>query len=377
LLAHELAHVRQQDSSCTAGVVQRREVDDRSCANLTDIEPDVDAEVNSKISAARTETAAHTPAGTPVNISALANNVFKKLGEGIISPIEDFVENLPASKRNSPPADLAGTKYSGAGAVKMVYRMPHGAVASAAKVHGLCIGADKLGHFFDLGFRYWLFNSARGLTAAELESGGRASEITIAGLGLTGVFSNADLEANRAGWQFYKDLAASPSSFTFAIKNYVTSMWNEQVNPSFYTSELAKVVWNNLLTGLWWGTMTHPDTQAPIAIQLALTATTSGVKGTYEWPTGAAKPEKGRITGGTITQKTTSVSGELPSPTPGSPPTPASATPVSGISIDFDWQRRTFSGKGVWNSVDEQTLDGTWGFGASRTDGGVLHIKKV
>src|SRR5271157_1107245 len=370
LLTHELAHVVQQDGGRTYGVVQRREVDDRSCAGLTDIESDVNAEVNSKIAAARTEMAARSLVGLPSGVEALAESVYKRLGEGAISPIENFVENLPPSKRNSPPADLAGTKYSGT----FLSHFGHLAVASSANVHGVCIGADKLGHFFDVGHFYWKL-SGLGATTAQIESLGRGLEMTKQGLEISGVFSNADLEANRKGFQFYKDLASNPSGFTFAIKDYITDKWNEQVNPSFYTSALGEVVWSNLLTGLWRGTVTHPGTSTAEIHQLDLTATNSSVKGTYETLTGAANPNKGKITGGTITQVTTTVSGLTIPPT--GPPTPASATAVSGVKIQFDWERGTSSGKGVWNSLNEQTLDGTWGYGVSRTGGGVMHFEKV
>jgi hypothetical protein len=367
LLTHELVHVLQQGGGRTAGLVQRREVDDRSCAGRTDIESDVNAEVNSEIAAARVEIAAHTPLGSPIDVKALADNVFERLGHGIISPIETFVESLPPSKRNSPPADLAGTKYSG---TSLSFPL---AVASSANVHGVCIGADKLGHFFDLGWRYWRASLAPGVTTAQIESAGRWSEIRVAGLGITGVYSNADLEANRKGFQFYKDLAANPSGLTFAIKDYITDQWNEQANPSFYRSDIAGVVWRNLLTGLWRGNI-GPSTKADV--KLNLTATGSSVEGTYELPAGSAHPDKGKITGGTITQVTTTVSGDV-SVDPSVPPSPASATPVSGVKIEFDWERGTSSGKGVLNSVKEQTLIGTWGRGASRTDGGALRFDKV
>ncbi len=101
-----------------------------------------------------------------------------------------------------------------------------------------------------------------------------------------------------------------------------------------------------------------------------LTATAGGVAGTYAWPAGAAKPNLGKITAGTITQKTTTVSGTIP----GDPA--MSATAVKGIAIEFDWERGGASGKGILNSTDEQTLDGTWGSGPSRTGGGTLHLKK-
>ena len=147
LLAHELAHVLQQDGGRGSGIIRRREVDDRSCAGLSDVEGDVDNEVNGEISAARTSVGTSPP--------ALQEEVYKRLGQGAISPIEFFIEALPASKRNTPANDLAGTKYAGAAAAKPIYVVGRGAVASAVNVHGQCIGADKLGHFFDLGFLYW------------------------------------------------------------------------------------------------------------------------------------------------------------------------------------------------------------------------------
>jgi Domain of unknown function (DUF4157) len=375
LLTHELAHVVQQNGGRTDGIVQRREVDDRSCAGLTDIKSDVNAEVNNEIGAARADVAAHSPPGSPIDVNALAEKVHKLLGDGAISPIEKVVEALPASKRNSPAADLAGTKYAGT----FLSHFGHLAVASSANVNGVCIGADKLGHFFDVGFIYWQLSGLRA-TTPQIESIGRGLEMTKQGLGISGVFSNADLEANRKGFQFYKDLEANPSGLTFAIENYITDQWNEQKNPSLYASKFqgiavfAAVVWSNLLTGLWRGTITHPG-PSTVDIQFDLSATTSSVNGTYEWPAGDAHPNKGKITGGTITEVTTTVSGLTIPPT--GPPTPASASAVSGVKIQFDWERGTSNGKGEWNSVDEQTLDGTWGYGASRTDGGVLKLKKV
>jgi hypothetical protein len=110
---------------------------------------------------------------------------------------------------------------------------------------------------------------------------GRATEIQQYGLALTGVFSNADQEANLAGWQFYKDRAANPSAFVFAIKNYITAQWNERVNPSFYEADLGAVVWNNLLTGQWHGTIGAGSSQADI--QFDLTAASGGVTGSYEY----------------------------------------------------------------------------------------------
>ena len=377
LMGHELAHVVQQERSDSPGMIQRRETDDRSCAGLKDIESDIDQEVNNEISSARNEVAAKTPSGSPKFIKALAENVYSRLGKGVISPIESFIEKLGGAKINRPPMDLAGTKYSGVRNVNRKYYGGNAIVASSANIAGVCVGADKLGHFFDLGFRNWNAASS-GTTAEQIEKINRGTEIGEMGLGFTGVYSNADLEANHAGWRFYNDLAANPSGLKFTIKNYITAQWNEQINPSFYEPALGEVVWSNLLTGKWRGTITGQD-KFTADILFDLGATKSSLSGTYEWPTGTAKPNQGKITGGTITQLTTTVSGDIPPSIldPHGHITPGSATPVSGVKIEFDWARGALSGKGLWNSVNEHTLDGSWGHGASRTDGGVLHLNKA
>ena len=366
LLAHELAHVVQQDG----GVIHRAEVDDRSCAGLTDIESDVNSHVNAQITAAR------ATVGMPLSLAALRSEVRDLLGNGIISPIERFIEGLPATKRIIPPSSLAGTKYAGIGVlVNPAYSMQSvtHVLGSAAKVKGICIGADKLGHFFNEGYSYYRVRNepALGGTLAAAQSTGRGLEIGIQGLSTTGVYSNADRAANEKGLQFYTDLTANPS-MTFAIANYIASDWNEQSNPSFYESGVGSVIWSNLLTGAWTGTFTTGGgTSSPITINANLAATSAGaLTGTYSWP--ATSPTTtGAITGGTITQRTTAVSGQIP----GDPA--VSATPVSGVRIDYDWTSGSNSGKGTFLSANEQTLNGTWGNGASRTNGGTWNLRKV
>jgi hypothetical protein len=160
-------------------------------------------------------------------------------------------------------------------------------------------------------------------------------------------------EANLAGWKFYKDLEANPSGLVFSIGNYITSLWNERVNPSFYESNLGAVVWNNLLTGRWRGTIGHDGTSTPEDIKFDLVATAAGVTGSYEWPAGAAKPNQGTIAKGTITQQTTTVAGQIPGDRL------SSASAVTGISIEFEWHRGSAFGKGLLKSVNEQTFEGT------------------
>jgi RHS repeat-associated protein len=93
----------------------------------------------------------------------------------------------------------------------------------------VAIGTDKIGHFFAQG--YQMFEESvldkKGDTAGENLS--HKQEMTIFGLGTTGVYSFADREANREGMQFYKDIMADPF-MTFDIAKYTSTKWNEDIN---------------------------------------------------------------------------------------------------------------------------------------------------
>jgi len=328
--------------------------------------------VNAQIGAAR------TAAGTPLTgsrLGALLSGVHSRLGAGAVTPIEGFIEALPSTKRTTVGTSLAGTKYAGVEAVNRFYLLQTTGLAHvvgvAAKIHGLCVGADKLGHFFGEGFEYARVLVGGG-TVADTESAGNALEIGLEGLGATGVFSNADRAANRAGLQFYADLVTTPG-MTFHIASYIAADWNEANNPSFYASAEGSVVWANLLTGSWSGTLTLSSTGPAIPVTVTLSATAAGtVTGSYSYtPPGRTTARTGRITAGTITQQTTSVTGNLPGSAA------VSATPVSGVRIEFDWSERGSRGKGRWDSVNEQTLNGTWGTSRFRSGHGAWSLTKV
>jgi hypothetical protein len=59
----------------------------------------------------------------------------------------------------------------------------------------------------------------------------------------TGVLSNADLAANAAGLQFYKDYAAGKFK---TICDYVNKDWDEEKNPNEYTDAVKMMVEKNL-----------------------------------------------------------------------------------------------------------------------------------
>ena len=373
LLAHELTHVVQQSVNQGVSLIQRAEVDDRSCAGLPDIAPDIDTKVNSEISAAK------SAASTPLVVADFLKDVAGRVGGTFVGSIEKFIQGMATSKRTNPAQNLSKTKFAGVENVNRFYNLHTAGLAKvvgpAANVKRICTGADKFGHFFEEGFLYFQISKAGG-TASTVDSFGNFLEISSKqGLGVTGVFSNADKAANLAGKQFYEDLEADPTKFKFNIGNYITKDWNEAANPSFYASSEGSVIWSNLLSGSWNGNFTSAGgTSSPIDAKVDLNATATGsVTGTNEWPAKAAKPNKEKIKNGKITQRTTSVSGTFPV----SPPQTLTATPVNGVTIDFDWELGTSSGKGKWDSINEQNLVGTWGIGSSVVNGGTWQLKKV
>jgi hypothetical protein len=380
LLAHELVHVAQSGNSDLT--IRRAEVEDRPsvCSGLTDIKTDVNNFVNGEIGAAR------LVPGTLSVIPFLREVLSRTGGAGPIGPVETFIEGLPATKRFLPGTSLSGTRFSrlptasGLGIPGIMGMNIYDAhrlgfahvVGSTALINGICAGADKLGHFFQQGADY--FSIAARTTVADAESFGRATEIDRAGLGATGVYSNADLAANLSGLQFWRDLQAAPTTYRFDVANYINSSWNEYSNPNFYERSIAEQIWPIQLRGAWSGVIgTMP---ALDDISISLTATARDIRGTYSR---TAAPPGLPITGtirGRIRFNTTPVTGSISSSVLHGSSGSHSATPVSGITITFDWNEGTRRGKGVWNSTSENRLVGTFGTGSSRTNAGILNIEK-
>jgi hypothetical protein len=113
---------------------------------------------------------------------------------------------------------------------------------------------------------------------------------------------------------------------------------------------------------------------SPVGVKFDLLATTSGtVAGSFELmaQVAAGSSREVSIKNGKVTQKTTSLS------TIGGAGPPTTATPVSGVSIEFDWDRGAMAGKGRMDSANEQTLVGTLGTGSSATDSGSFKLRRV
>jgi hypothetical protein len=355
LLAHELTHVVQQSGG--GRMLQRAENDTvPNCAALTDSETDVNDKINSSLKTAR------AGAGTPPTGLKVIEGVYKDLATNSRtnigrSAIEVWASSLPVTKSVLPAQ--SATKY--AGVTYQLWSTPFDILNPTMKVSGICIGSDKLGHFFQQGATFWQTAALQGTAAAEEQS--ERSEGGGFGLLTTGVFSNADREANRQGAKFYVDLLASPT-MTFAIKNYISSAWSEVDHPNYYEGSVGHQVWANTLTGSWDG---HSWDKSPFAdnpLSVSLVATVAGkVTGTFKVGGVTGKLLNGVIRYDTTKVRATSAFGK-----------DTTETPISGIHIDFDWTLGADSGKGFLDSGGERHLGGGWGRGSSNSDRGTWYI---
>ncbi len=120
------------------------------------------------------------------------------------------------------------------------------------------IGSDKVDHFFDQGYAYFI-KSNFGLDDELAKDYGRDSEYSWYGLAAGGVFSFADLRANWGGYQFYKNLFIEENSLLIVSENGVVSMghsfdWSEYVdwqfdeleNPSFFSDIMKERIYKHI-----------------------------------------------------------------------------------------------------------------------------------
>ncbi len=278
LLAHELAHVVQQRNH---SAIQRTEIDDdpRHCANLVDIEIDINNYVNAILQNHR-------------GISdgrQRVEAVYNTLGRG--SPhtaIERWLETLPANKHRRISVDQTQYGYvpgaqghrRGSGIINAWWRGPD-TLGVVVLVAGRCVGSDKFGHFFQQGRDYyyitqlypygyqgrpaedyarafgeWLEGAppssprlSRWIEAMDAHDWPGFDRLAygqdfwrgVFGLSTTGVYSPADLIANEAGMRFYQALHRNPA-LVFNIRHYITGLWSETVNPSCYNRDMARIV---------------------------------------------------------------------------------------------------------------------------------------
>jgi hypothetical protein len=224
------------------------EVDCRAC-NFCRGQPDLNEELTERVKK-------HIAQGKSVEkIAALEG------GRSILrSPIERWVNSLPGAVRPSPEK----LKYRGS---RRLCNRFFTCIEPCVRVNGVCIGTEKLGHLFQQGWEYYRISVSdkKGDHVAErygewlegkeprqayvreepyFRQQFSGSRVGYGGFGRTtsGVISNADLEANKAGLQMYKDIQAGRFQ---SIGDYVSSRLCEEVNFNEYTPEMQAIVERN------------------------------------------------------------------------------------------------------------------------------------
>lgn len=305
--------------------------------------------------------AVYAQLGAPVTLNP-ASHDFNK------TPIERFGDGLPPNLVFKP--EKAKTKYAGVQyGVWPNNEEPHPRVLSPTLMIGdIAIGLDKLGHFAQQGYAYYRMVHRAGRRLDEAEQWGLNTELAasmqsdppyIAAYGMmsTGVFSRADLEANKAGFHFYTWVEQNAST-AFSLANYVTLDWNEEHRTSYYHQDIWQTVWSNLITGTWNATVTRPGGQTS-NVTFELAATGYEVTGRYTYVDDFTGQHAGRVRGALI------------------PMIRYMNGPVGGVHVALSWTRGNATGRAYLSSEGtEHTLRGTWGFGEDRRNGGRMDLTR-
>jgi hypothetical protein len=184
--------------------------------------------------------------------------------EGGGSVLRPAIERWANAQPEAVKPDRKRLKYRGS-------FLPDGILFSSFEpcvlLNGVCVGTDKLGHFFQQGWEYFEIAVTLGKGEAVARRYGEwlegikpresyeaeeaffrtqksGSMFGYGGFGRTmsGVMSRADLEANLAGMRFYQDVAAGKFRTMAA---YLSTNWCEEVNTNSYTAEMAAIVGKN------------------------------------------------------------------------------------------------------------------------------------
>jgi hypothetical protein len=200
--------------------------------------------------------------GTPPPCSVVARRIKDRMHFLIFQGIEVWAMQSPLVDR-APAREQEGSFvdrsiYGRHGPFDLALWMP---LAPTIEVNGVRFGTDKLSHFISSGWRYYTrFERTleNGLSETEAERTairfGVFEENTILGMGVIGVFSRGDLEANFGGMRFFEDLCHGPDPMlvleqgrwrrarSFDIRRYVNPGWDE----SFHTSIFSPSRWRKV-----------------------------------------------------------------------------------------------------------------------------------
>jgi hypothetical protein len=203
LLLHELVHYKQQILTKFPRI-QRAEPDTNATLHsdviLVDVSPDINNRVNQEIVKANKN---FPGSDSHVIVSEVAISLGQDSKESNyqLTKIESWAMTLRPNQIHKQKKD--NTKYQGVD--YKLWNLPKVPVLSPTiQVNGIYIGIDKLGHFFQQGFQYYEVEDQKKGQSQEF---GKGTEVGFYGLASTGVYSQADLEANRQGLLFFKQIS--------------------------------------------------------------------------------------------------------------------------------------------------------------------------
>jgi outer membrane protein OmpA-like peptidoglycan-associated protein len=290
-MAHELTHTLQQRDDSL--VLQRAEVDDNPTFCFPeDGSPklqDVGSVLNDWIAAAQAY-----GQQSSLDVPTAINDELARLSDPLATVAEQRIADLPRGQVRH--VSIEESRYRVRPELRTFYRRRgKSPVAPVINLCGVCVGSDKVGHFFQQGGEYfrigealrerirtWTFEERMAFLnqIAPGDQGGGSSlpplipedriieiytdefgkwlegfpnhlsneEMTwirsneliprgyfsgIYGWASSGVMSRGDLEANRQGGRFYRDAMRHPD-MRLNICQYVNDNWNEYSNPSSY-----------------------------------------------------------------------------------------------------------------------------------------------
>lgn len=203
----------------------------------------------------------------------LARRLYEELGRGFV---ECDVERRLRHAGDADPGALFAPKVS-----HTIYRgvfspFPFGFYLNAptANLYGVLVGLDKVGHFFQQGYDYYRIyrralraGGSETTAIADAVASGVRSEHSYYGTLVSGVYSNADLAANMAGFRFYVNLTRAavvgPERLAsvlepardsdgdvrgwvfhreaFTLRPFFTAHLNEALNPSVFMFNRGKI----------------------------------------------------------------------------------------------------------------------------------------
>lgn len=323
--------------------------------------------------------------------NGLVDYIYENFGaaQKIDAPVETWIrDKLPRANKTKP-----GKSYLAPQALTKYHKVSSGRLAPIILCGGVKMGGDKIGHFFQLGYRiyyrkmgmnplfsrevledhgvaarkaynensffsipdiaeqgaYRLLERKAGLSAPPKFSQAdwnHQKEMNTFGIDSSGVYSPADILANDAGALFYAELASSKIG-TPDLGKYIKKSWNESVTLSKYKPEIGTQVWENILTVRNWsvkltGISGKTELIGDCSFQKAGNAFTATVK--------RGGQEIGQMT---LTMKTREESGL-----------------TVGAVLSGSWKNGEKAGQLNTTSKRECEFEGSWGNGQSDKDGG-------